>query len=185
MRINRVYLISAYGGFAARCLISRFAFPDSTHGLYQTQRNRQVLVPTKPHVSLSGTEQLKVRPIKTEKEFESVVINALVKEGWGPGLHDAECFMACDPTAGFAGELNGKPIGCITVAKYGDSFAFAGCYIVSKEYRGKKYGKEIYEAAFEIGKSFPSFGTISGLQQEKINQRYGFRSLFLWSILRL
>ena len=164
--------------FAARCSISRFAFANSRHGFYQTHRNRQILVPTKPHVSISGTEQLKVRLIKTQKEFESIVINALVKEGWGPGLHDAECFMACDPTAAFVGELNGKPIGCITVAKYGNSFAFAGSYIVSKEYRGEKYGKEIYEAAYESAKSFPSLATIAGLQQEKINQCYGFRTLF-------
>jgi len=79
-------------------------------------------------------------------------------------------------------ELNGKPIGKIwwqnTVAKYGDSFAFAGCYIVSKEYRGKKYGKEIFEAAYETGKSFSSLGAIADLRQEKINKRYGFRSLF-------
>jgi len=108
MRLHTPYnvftgTLFAARGFAARCLISRFAFADSRYGFYQTQRNRQVLGPTKPHVSLSGTGRLKVRLTKTEKEFESVVINALVKEGWGPGLHDAECFMACDPTAGFVG----------------------------------------------------------------------------------
>ena len=183
MRLHTPYYFSAGAliaarDFAARCLISRFTFAYSRHGFYQTQRKRQILVPTKPHESLSGAGRLKVRPIKTEKEFENVVINALVKEGWGPGLHDAECFMACDPTAGFVGELNGKPIGCVTVAKYGDSFAFPGCYIVSNEYRKKGYGKEIYEAAYARWKSFPSIGTIAALQQEKMNQRYGFRSLF-------
>ena len=75
----------------------------------------------------------------------------MVKEGWGPGLQDAECFMACDPTAGFVGELNGKPIGCMTMAKYGDRFAFGGCYFVSKEFRGREYGKKIYDAAIAIG----------------------------------
>ena len=135
-------------------------------------------MPKKQLVTLSAPEQFKVRLIKTVREFESIVISAMVKEGWGPGLQDAECFMACDPTAAFVGELNGKPIGCITVAKYGDNFAFPGCYIMNKEYRGKKYGKEIYEVAYARWQSFPSIGTIAGLQQEKMNQRYGFRSLF-------
>ena len=58
-----------------------------------------------------GTEQFKIRLIQTEKEFESIIINAMVKETWEPGLQDAGCFITCDPTAGFVGELNGKPIG--------------------------------------------------------------------------
>ena len=129
-------------------------------------------------MSLSGTEQIKIRLIKTEKEFESIVINAMVKEGWEPGFQDAECFMTCDPTAGFVGELNGKPIGCMTMAKYGDRFAFAGCYFVSKEFRGREYGKKIYDAAMASAKHFPSIGGISELSQEELHKRNGFRSQF-------
>ena len=80
---------------------------------------------------MSGTEQFKTRVIKTEKEFESIIINAMVKEGWGPGLQDAEYFMACDPTAAFVGELKGKPIGCATMAKYDDRFAFDSVVLTS------------------------------------------------------
>ena len=165
-------------GFAARCSISRFAFSNSRHGFYQTRRNWLLAVADKPYTSLSATEHFKIRLIKTEKEFESIVINALVKEDWGPGLKDAECFMACDPTAAFVGELNGKPICCITMAKYSDSFAVGGCHIVSKEYRGKGYGKKILDAAMASAKHCRSIGTISSLQQEEKNKRNGFRSQF-------
>ena len=179
MRLLTPYYFSTVArGFSARCSIGRFASANSRHGFYQTLRNRQNLVATRPCVSLSGTEQFKVRLIRTEEEFESIVINALVKEGWGPGLQDAECFMACDPTAALVGELNGKPMGCITVAKYGDSFAFAGSFVVTKEYRGKGYGKKIYEAALASAKSFHSVATIAGLQHKDMVQRYGFRSHF-------
>ena len=86
--------------------------------------------------------------------------------------------MACDPTVAFAGELNGKPICCATAAKYGKSFVFGGCHIVSKKCRGKGYGKKIYDAVAASVKQFRSKAVISSLQQEEMNKRYGFRSQF-------
>ena len=177
---STVALLAARG-FAARCSVSRFTFTlanSARHGFYKRLRNTLLGVPTKPYTDLSGTEQFKIRLIQTEKEFESIIINAMVKEGWGPGLQDAECFMACDPTAGFVGELNGIPICCGTMAKYGDSFAFGGSYIVSKEFRGKGYGQRIYDAGMSSVEHFPSIALISGLKREEINKRNGFRSLF-------
>ena len=55
-------------------------------------------------------EDFKIRPTDTKKEFESVIINAMAKVGWRPGLKDAECFLACDPSGALVGELNGKPV---------------------------------------------------------------------------
>ena len=147
----------AVRGFSACYCIGRFASAFSRQGFYQTRRNPLPRA-NKASVSLSGNEQFKVRLIETEEEFESVIINALVKEGWRPGLKDAECLMACDPTAAFVAELNGKPICCATMAKYGDSFAFAGCYIVSKEYRGKGYGRKIRKVTFARVKPPRSIG---------------------------
>ena len=110
--------LSAVRGFAVCSSISIFALPTSRHIFYRTPRNRLLGVANKPFTSLSDTARITVRLIKTEEEFENIVINAMVKEGWGPGLQDAECFMACDPTAGFVGGLDGEPIGCMTMAKY-------------------------------------------------------------------
>ena len=165
-------------GFPAFCSTSRFIFAPSRHGFYQTRRNRLLTGCTKPYTGLPATEQFKVRLIRTQEEFEGIIINAMVKEGWGPGLKDAECFMACDPTAAFVGELNGKPICCATMAKYGDSYAFGGCYIVSKEFRGKGYGNKLYDACMASVKHFPSIALISGLKREEINKHNGFRSVF-------
>ncbi|XP_068754213.1 holothin acyltransferase-like [Montipora capricornis] len=170
--------LSAAGGLAARSSISRLAFTNYRQGFYQTQRNRLLAVANVPYTSLSGTEEFKIRLLKTAKEFKSIITNAVAKEGWGPGLQDAECFMACDPTAGFVGELNGKPICCCTVAKYGDSYAFGGSHIASKEFRGKGYGKKIYDACLASVKHFPSIALTSDLKREEINKRNGFRSLF-------
>ena len=177
---SSVALLTARG-FAACSSVSRLVFTPANlvrHGLHQTRRNRLLGCTNKPYTSLSGSEQFRIRLIQTEKEFESIIINAMVKEGWGPGLQDAGCFMACDLTAGFVGELNAKPICCATIAKYGDSYAFGGSYIVSKEFRGKGYGTKVYDATLASVKHFPSLALISGLKREEINKSNGFRSLF-------
>ena len=85
----------------------------------------------------------------------------MAKEGWGPGLQD---LMACGPTAAFVGELNGKAICCATMAKYGDMYAFGGSYVMSKEFRGKRNGQKVYDAALASVKHFPSIASISGLK---------------------
>ena len=74
--------LSAARGFAARCSTNLFAFTNSRHGFNQTRRKRLIAVANKPYTSLSDTEQFKIRLIQTEKEFESIIINVMVKEGW-------------------------------------------------------------------------------------------------------
>lgn len=70
-------------------------------------------------------------------------------EGWNPGLYDAECFWAVDPNGFFIGLLDGKPIGAISLVKYGDDYAFGGFYIVNKEFRGSGYGMQLTQTALK------------------------------------
>jgi len=66
----------------------------------------------------------------------------------------------------------------LTMTKYGDSFAFGGCYIVNKE-RGKGYGRKIRKAIFARVKPPRSIGIISGLPRaEGMKKREGFHSQF-------
>ena len=53
------------------------------------------------------------------------------------------------------------------MTKYGNSFAFPGSYIVGKKYRGKGYGKKIYDIAMASAKHFPSIGTIAACRARK------------------
>ena len=123
-------------------------------------------------------EEFNVRPIKTEEEFQTVVINAMAKEGWRPGLKDAECFLACDPTLGFVGELDGQSIGCMTMTKYDNRLAFAGSYIMDEKHRGKGYGIKIFDAAVSSVKPSSSIAFLALRQLEKMYERSGFRSQF-------
>jgi hypothetical protein len=47
-------------------------------------------------------------------------------EGWKPGLHDGPCFFATDSGGFFVGELDGRPVSCISCVPYDDSFGFIG-----------------------------------------------------------
>lgn len=80
--------------------------------------------------------------------------------------------------SGFVGEVNGKPVGCVTLTKYGDTFGFIGCYIVSKEHRGKCYGKAIFDAALSSVKPSRLLALAALSHLEKMYQKTGFESVF-------
>ncbi len=68
------------------------------------------------------------------------------EEGWNPGLDDATSFHTQDPGGFLMGWLDGEPISCISVVKYGASFAFLGLYIVRPTWRGQGHGLPIWNA---------------------------------------
>lgn len=83
----------------------------------------------------------------TEDEVNNIAVAWAAREGWNPGLRDAECFYAADPNGFFVGTLDGEPISCFSAVVYDTNFAFLGFYIVAPEYRGRGYGYEIWKAA--------------------------------------
>jgi hypothetical protein len=88
--------------------------------------------------------------IRTMRRDEvAFAIDLAAREGWNPGLHDAECFYAADPNGFLIGELGGEPIGCISVVSYAGRYGFLGLYIVRSEFRGQGYGMRIWEAGME------------------------------------
>ena len=77
----------------------------------------------------------------------SLVIDLAAAEGWDPGLHDASCFAAADPTGFFAGWIGDEPVATISVVKYGTTFAFLGLYIVKPAFRGRGCGRALWDHA--------------------------------------
>ena len=80
-------------------------------------------------------------------------------------------FLACDLTAAFFGELNGKPIATVRISKYGDSFAFIVAYLVDKEYIGKGYGLKIFDAAVSSVKPTSNTGLYALLHLKKMYKK--------------
>ena len=60
-----------------------------------------------------------------------------VKEGWNPGVNDADIFWATDQDAFIAAELEGELIGGGTITTYDRAFGFIGFFIVKPEFRGR------------------------------------------------
>ena len=70
------------------------------------------------------------------------------REGWNPGVHDAECFRTTDPDGYLGGFLNNEMIASVSAVNYDDSFSFLGFYIVRPEFRGSGHGWEIAKQAY-------------------------------------
>ena len=76
----------------------------------------------------------------------ALVIDFAAREGWNPGLHDAEAFYAADPDGFLVAECDGEPAGCIAAVSYEGRFGFIGLYIVQEAWRGKGIGLQLWNA---------------------------------------
>jgi hypothetical protein len=95
-------------------------------------------------------------------------------EGWNPGNTDALAFHAADPGAFLIGRLDGRPVACISVVRYGAAFGFLGFYIARPEARGKGYGIKVWRAGMARleGRNVGLDGVVA--QQENY-KKSGFR----------
>jgi len=89
-------------------------------------------------------EELVIRNM-TRAEVDALVEWA-AREGWNPGLHDAELFWATDPDAFIAAELGGELIGGGAITSYGGDYGFMGFFIVRPEFRGRGLGNRLWHA---------------------------------------
>jgi ribosomal protein S18 acetylase RimI-like enzyme len=94
---------------------------------------------------MSPIEEFQVRPMRREEL--SFAVDLAAREGWNPGLHDAECFFAADPEGFLIGELRGDPVGCVSAVSYAGRYGFVGLYIVRPGFRGRGYGMKMWRAA--------------------------------------
>ncbi len=93
------------------------------------------------------SNQLVIRNM-TRPELDELVDWA-AREGWNPGLHDAELFWATDPAAFIAASRGGELIGGGAITSYNGEFGFMGFFIVRPEYRGQGLGDTLWHARRE------------------------------------
>jgi hypothetical protein len=70
-------------------------------------------------------------------------------EGWNPANTDWIAFHAADPGAFLMGRLEGEPVACISVVRYGTGCGFLGFYIARPVVRGKGYGIQVWNAGMK------------------------------------
>jgi hypothetical protein len=66
------------------------------------------------------------------------------REGWNPGLDDAEVFWATDPEGFVAAEMNGELVGGGSIVAYGRHYGFMGFFIMRPDLRGRGLGNRLW-----------------------------------------
>ena len=114
-----------------------------------------------------------VRPLDLDQV--RVAVQWAESEGWEPGLTDADPFFAADPLGGFyGGWLDGQLVATMSAVRCSQEVAFVGFYIVAPEFRGKGYGKYLWD---DVLSRYPgmSFGADSVPEQVASYETDGFR----------
>lgn len=117
-----------------------------------------------------------------ERAEVDLAIEWAAREGWDPGLADADAFHAADPE-GFliSTDADGAPVACVSAVRTGAALGFIGFYIVAPERRGEGHGIAIWRAGMAR-----LAGRLVGLdgvaEQEDAYRRSGFR--LAWRNLR-
>jgi GNAT superfamily N-acetyltransferase len=91
---------------------------------------------------MSVVQSIKFRNM-VRSEVEELVSWA-AREGWNPGLHDADLFWATDPEAFIAADLHGEMIGGGAITSYDGKYGFMGFFIVRPKYRGQGLGDVLW-----------------------------------------
>ena len=81
---------------------------------------------------------------KMGRDELNVAVEWAAKEGWNPGLDDAEVFWQTDPDGFIALEKDGDLIGSGSIVSYNGEFGFMGFFIVKPEHRGKGIGTKLW-----------------------------------------
>lgn len=104
-------------------------------------------------------------------------------EGWNPGLDDAAPFQAADPEGFIGCFVDGQMAACISAIRYGSDFGFIGLYIAHPDFRGRGYGRRVWDAGMAHLKS-RTIG-LDGVPEQLANYRsMGFfpdYQTFRWS----
>lgn len=73
-----------------------------------------------------------------------VLLGWAAKEGWNPGLRDAEIFWNTDPEAFWGFEIEGRLAGGGAIVSYSGQLGFMGLFIVAPKYRGQGLGRQLW-----------------------------------------
>lgn len=97
---------------------------------------------------MTGRADDLVISVMTEDEVH-LAVDWAAREGWNPGLADADAFRATDPNGFLIGRVDGVPVAVISAVAYRGGLSFVGLYIVDPEWRGRGYGWALWSAALE------------------------------------
>ncbi len=131
-----------------------------------------------------STESIAKFPILEFKQSISVrvmtkydlkmVMGWAASEGWNPGKYEIEPLYAADPRGYKVLEVDGEPIASLASIKHSQSLAFLGLYIVKPEFRGKGYGKLLWDISMGTLMDCKTIGLNGVLSQVDNYRKSGF-----------
>ena len=80
----------------------------------------------------------KIRWMKDEEFL--ILRDWMVSEGWNPGIYDYRTYHKINRRGFLIATLNDEIVGFLCTIQYGDNFAYAGWYLIKKEYRNHGFG---------------------------------------------
>ena len=88
--------------------------------------------------------------VKLNKTQFETVVKWAEKEGWNPGINDAEVFWQMDPDGYYGVLKDGEIIASGSIVSYNGEFGFMGFFIVKPEYRSKGLGRKLWNKRKEL-----------------------------------
>ncbi|HVU37159.1 MAG TPA: GNAT family N-acetyltransferase [Opitutales bacterium] len=98
-----------------------------------------------------------------ERPELDLVLDWAAKEGWNPGLQDADAFWAADPDGFIVAERNGQVVGALSVVSYDARFGFVGLFIVRPDARKQGVGRALWDDGMKTIRSRLQFEASIGL----------------------
>ena len=130
-----------------------------------------------------GTQNFSVRVASVEDM--KVPTRLGIMEDWHIGPNDFTSVHVSDPSRFFVGELDGKVISHISTIKHPGHSSFIGAFLVEKEHRGKGFGKQTWDFAWESLDKGHTIGLDAAPHMVTKYETFGFRSLWKTLIVNL
>lgn len=112
--------------------------------------------------------------VRASRDDVDVMVEWAAREGWNPGLNDAECFWAADPEGFWTARRNGEMVACMSLVVYSRDYAFLGFYIVHPDHRGQGIGHALWQHVTERFDRRTLIGLDAVLEQELTYRKAGY-----------
>ena len=102
-----------------------------------------------------------------------LVLKWASREGWNPGLDDANAFFVADPSGFLVACKDNQPVAAISVVKQDEQFGFLGLYICKPEHRGQGVAWSVWQSGMSYLDGM-TVGLDGVLEQQDNYRKSGF-----------